>query len=109
MALVSVATLRDAGYVEQYDSRKVEDVKRNEQLVLRGYRNRDNGQWNTDAAIGTMKQAALGSPTLRTLEQALQEGSMPEIPCLTLAGLRKHPVLSHDKRAYGSSTTASTT
>ena len=107
-SLLSLGQLCDSGCTAQFDSTTC-TVTHTDGNVLHGTRNpTTNGLWtvtipehhqslSATATGDTQKQmvefahAALFSPTLATLQQAIHKGILPDFPGLTKDTLRRHP------------------
>jgi len=110
-SLISIGQLCDAGCDVTFDAFTA-TVRYNNKIVLHGHRTPATKLWHltlpaeeeqANAAIGSatpaqlvaFAHAALFSPTLSTLERALQDGYLTNFPGLTARSLRKHPPHSY--------------
>jgi hypothetical protein len=113
--LLSISQLCDAGCQVTFDTNAVQ-VYHKAEVVLTGSRMKNVVLWQMDRPIATrivqehyasaaihfntmaeivrFTHAALGFPTLATLDKALANGWITGIPGLTQATLRKHPPFS---------------
>jgi len=109
--LLSIGQLCDARCDVAFTASMV-TISHNNSVVLQGQCTTKSKLWelnicppptaSTNAALGTAStadlvafaHAALFSPALSTLEEALCQGHLPEFAGLTLASLQKHPPLS---------------
>jgi hypothetical protein len=109
-SLLSIGTLCDEGYIVEFDATQMR-ILDDGLCVLTGHRDIPTGMWHVDLPppklhlanrIGDPKtselvayaHAAMFSPVLTTLEQALTKGFLINFPGLTATSLRKHPPIS---------------
>jgi len=111
--LISVGQLCNAGLKVIFDITKVKVIDSNDQPVLEGNRSLESGLWHlplpkqANAALGTptaadqvaYSHAALYSPALSTLMQALQWGFLINFPGLTAQ--ISSPIHRDAQRAHG--------
>ena len=102
--LISIGKLCDAGCTATFTKNTVQ-IQKNDKVLLQGQRNATNGLWevpmheqqcnmtymsrNTRESIRFM-HAALGSPTIATLTQAINNGYLKSWPGLTAKNVKKH-------------------
>jgi len=110
--LLSIGQLCDAGCDVQFTATTV-NIRHDNNIIMSGHRTPATKLWNLDiqtptasasanAASGTAKpaelvtfaHAAMFSPTVSTLTEALRRGYLPEFAGLTLERLQKYPPLS---------------
>jgi len=110
--LISIGQLCDAGCDVAFTANTV-TISHNNNIVLQGQRTPATKLWELDVqhpsptfhantALGSataadlvaFAHAALFSPALSTLEEALRRGHVPEFAGLTLSTLRKYPPIS---------------
>jgi hypothetical protein len=109
-SLLSIGTLCDAGYLVEFDAAQMR-ILDDGHCILTGHRDIPTGMWHVDLPppklhlanrIGDPKppelvayaHAAMFSPALATLEQALKKGFLINFPGLTATSLRNHPPIS---------------
>jgi len=105
--LLSIGQLCDAGCDVAFTADRV-TIKHNDKVILQGHRTASTKLWELDiqptthkanAAVGSatpaelvaFAHAALFSPALSTLAEALRRGHLPEFAGLTLQRLRQYP------------------
>jgi hypothetical protein len=109
-SLLSMGAICDAGYKVEFTANSMQILDDGKCMVT-GHRRHDTGMWHIDLPpppvhfanrIGDPKMeelvayahAAMFSPALTTLENALNKGFLTNFPGLTAATLRRHPPTS---------------